>query len=790
MTWPFENDTSAITKKLANRSIKADKRRNIFIIVTIAFAACLMTVLALYTFGKSHELKTFLQGRYQAAVIDVDLETINDLRQDSNIEMVGTEALVDSFRVDDYTLNVNFQDSNNLYLYSTEFVGNLPDKENEVAVSEAYLKHIGRPVELNQEIELPLQNGKNANFTVCGLLHDDGANRRYQVLVSDSFLQSYFQDHIPYNATLRIMGSGSFKEDELKNLIKSCLTPYGIREEQIAYSSSYFDSVDNSSRDMLGVAAISILIVIACSTVIYSLFYISVVGKVKEYGRLRVIGMTQKQIKRMVKRESWQLSRTSIPLGIVVGCLIGYVLVPKGWNWLNTLAIIVVISILTELSVVLSIRKPIKIAASISPIEAVRISTTTENEKLNTKKLRRKLTPENLAKIGFMRNHKKVILTLISLGFSGILLMSAATFLASIDEEDMARQSFGDKEFLITLSDEYSDNSLKDNPLDDSMMNLLTDSPYITDVKSIKGCSADILLPDKKEPSSFREIIGLSDDEFSSLSNNLLSEEISYQELVGKNGILIDDTAGMLKSWEDYSVALGDVVTIVSASGKKIELSVVGTIDMGDTDYNGTYFFVPENVLSEIYPEKKNFNTEFVINADVNQLPAAENVVLNAIGDNPDIQFNSFDDALSSIKMHMTGYQIPIYGLIVFIAIFGIINLCNTLMTNLVSRQQEFGVLQSIGLSNKQLYKMLRMECLYYVFGTMAITFVFGTAAGYILCQIFNQVGVFGKLHYTFPFLQVLLFFAVLVVIALIYSTLAIRYCHKQSLVDRIKTME
>lgn len=211
---------------------------------------------------------------------------------------------------------------------------------------------------------------------------------------------------------------------------------------------------------------------------------------------------------------------------------------------------------------------------------------------------------------------------------------------------------------------------------------------------------------------------------------------------------------------------------------------------MSDTDYNGTYFFVPENMLSEIYPEKKNFNTEFVINADVNQLPAAENVVLNAIGDNPDIQFNSFDDALSSIKMHMTGYQIPIYGLIVFIAIFGIINLCNTLMTNLVSRQQEFGVLQSIGLSNKQLYKMLRMECLYYVFGTMAITFIFGTAAGYILCQIFNQVGVFGKLHYTFPFLQVLLFFAVLVVIALIYSTLAIRYCHKQSLVDRIKTME
>lgn len=118
MIWPFENDTRTITKKLANRSIHADKRRNIFIILTIVFASCLMTVLALYTFGKSYELKTFLQGRYQAAVIDVEPEIINELEKDSNIELIGTEVLLDSFRIDDYTLNVNFRDSNNLHLYN------------------------------------------------------------------------------------------------------------------------------------------------------------------------------------------------------------------------------------------------------------------------------------------------------------------------------------------------------------------------------------------------------------------------------------------------------------------------------------------------------------------------------------------------------------------------------------------------------------------------------------------------------------------------------------------------
>ena len=55
MTWPFENDTSAIVKKLADRSMKADKRRNAFIIITIAFAVSLMMVLALYNLGTDRE---------------------------------------------------------------------------------------------------------------------------------------------------------------------------------------------------------------------------------------------------------------------------------------------------------------------------------------------------------------------------------------------------------------------------------------------------------------------------------------------------------------------------------------------------------------------------------------------------------------------------------------------------------------------------------------------------------------------------------------------------------------
>ena len=42
MTWPFENDTSAITKKLAKKSLQSEKRRNLMVVIAVALASCLI----------------------------------------------------------------------------------------------------------------------------------------------------------------------------------------------------------------------------------------------------------------------------------------------------------------------------------------------------------------------------------------------------------------------------------------------------------------------------------------------------------------------------------------------------------------------------------------------------------------------------------------------------------------------------------------------------------------------------------------------------------------------------
>lgn len=94
MTWPFENDASAIVKKLASRSIKADKRRNVFINVTIAFAVCLMTILALYNTANQAKWKEEERDHYQAAIVGADEQVLEQIRNDVQIEKSGLSLLL------------------------------------------------------------------------------------------------------------------------------------------------------------------------------------------------------------------------------------------------------------------------------------------------------------------------------------------------------------------------------------------------------------------------------------------------------------------------------------------------------------------------------------------------------------------------------------------------------------------------------------------------------------------------------------------------------------------------
>ena len=87
MTLPFENDTGPVIKKLASRSIQTDKRRNLFVIVTIALAAALMAAIFCAGAGSDRKLEADIRGQYQAVVVNCDRDTIERLKDLSLIHI-------------------------------------------------------------------------------------------------------------------------------------------------------------------------------------------------------------------------------------------------------------------------------------------------------------------------------------------------------------------------------------------------------------------------------------------------------------------------------------------------------------------------------------------------------------------------------------------------------------------------------------------------------------------------------------------------------------------------------
>lgn len=142
-----------------------------------------------------------------------------------------------------------------------------------------------------------------------------------------------------------------------------------------------------------------------------------------------------------------------------------------------------------------------------------------------------------------------------------------------------------------------------------------------------------------------------------------------------------------------------------------------------------------------------------------------------------------------SFVMFLRNYRMPVYIFIMFIGVFGIINLLNTLITNILTRKRELGVLQAVGLSSKQLSKMLLIEGLFYTLGVLLLSISCGTLIGYLLCTVFSAMSIFGKVSYHFPTVEMFSYFILMLAVQMLFSCFAIRQIKKQSLVDQIREL-
>lgn len=270
------------------------------------------------------------------------------------------------------------------------------------------------------------------------------------------------------------------------------------------------------------------------------------------------------------------------------------------------------------------------------------------------------------------------------------------------------------------------------------------------------------------------------------LEQYLVEGTADLQELLNNNGILIENGP----HWEEtfgWDVSVGDELQI-EAGGQTRKVKVMGIVD-ADIPYGGyDTLFIPLEMLSEIVPAE-NLNYQFIVDTDDNKWEAVKDEIQKIIPRASRLYVSTLDEWVGAYRDKLLNYRIPVYVFVMFIGVFGIINLLNTLITNILTRKRELGVLQAVGLSSRQLSKMLLTEGLFYTFWVLLISVSFGTLMGHLLCTVFSAMSLFGKVSYHFPALEMFSFFLLMLAVQMLFSYLSIRQIKKRSLVDQIREL-
>ena len=143
-------------------------------------------------------------------------------------------------------------------------------------------------------------------------------------------------------------------------------------------------------------------------------------------------------------------------------------------------------------------------------------------------------------------------------------------------------------------------------------------------------------------------------------------------------------------------------------------------------------------------------------------------------------------DEIAYFKSIFQTITAVLYAFVAFISIFALVNLINTVITNVLSRKKEIGIMQAIGLDNKQLRVMLYVEHSMVLLGSFFLSLLLGGFGGYVLCNAISNVGGLSFVQYQFPIWQITVYFAVIIIVQLMLTTFLNRSVNKQSAIERI----
>ena len=833
----FGNNNRPILKLLAKRSLKAQK--NTIAVLAIMLATLLFTSLftiaiSLQIAMQESNMRTTGTSAH-AGIKRLSWEEYEKLSSDTGIKDIGYSIIIGNAVGDDFNktpTELRYGDETYSELtFNTPDTGHLPEQKNEIATSRIVLDAMGLPDKVGTQMELTFTTDTDTftdTFTLCGIWDGDAVAYRQTMLLSKAYTEQVAPViHGETDGTTPPVGTGYIDAVMMMptawNIEKQALevtSKYGL-DERVSINDAYQMATVNLSSMLPLVTGIAVIF-IAGYLLIYNVFYISIAQDIRFYGMLKTLGTTARQIRKIVYKKAIKLSLMGIPIGLLLGWPIGRLLLPAIVNMLtddirvvttvNPLIFLVAIAF-SAITVFISCQKPAILAAKVSPMEALHYIEQTGGKKKQRRS--KHISTMMMAKNNLTRNKKKVMIVTLSFALSIVLLNSVYTYVTSFDFDKFVAD-FSLTDFTV------SDTTVINNYAPYNTANVSQD--FISQAESLNGLEdiGNIYLWTSKQPLSENDLARLQ--ELSASSNDIANELENYRvrQEHGVNVYGLDDfpteyvqvldgelnteqwKAGTgvyvtpLRMMGDGSLCLykpGDQISVTQLDGTNKVYDVLAVVSIPSAlqtplqvDMGLDYIFPTNELLGNMVPADQPA-MKTIFNVDHEHQLATENWLKNYTT-NTDTAL----DYLSKVTLRQTFdgminmYRLVGGALCAILALIGILNFINSMTTSILSRYREIAMLQSVGMTGRQVKQILIYEGIGYsilgLFGSLILSVI----ASLTVVRMMGAELTYFTWHFTL--LPVFLCIIPLILITAIVPVVCYNKMAQKTVVERLRIAE
>ena len=763
-----------------------------------------------YLEGNNNEYKPYLHllAFNEEALINSSVKLLEGRMPQNENEIVVSEHIKDIAQVeynvgDTLSLDVSKRvdlsgedelKQNNAYVEDEEKLEKLYTKEYKV------VGIIERP---NYDIENPASPG----YTVITYLNENNITKNLNVYVllneyglknQEEFISQI--TGIDKNILIKIKNDEQLDEKELEeyNNIKYS---YSKNEGLLRYEN--FEVSDSTMSSILSLAVVVIVIIIVTSIFcIRNSFAISITEKMRQYGMLASVGTTPKQIKKNVLYEAMILALIAIPIGILCGLFADFVLLKVvstlladalnnlnfvfSVSWLSLVFVVLLTLITIYLSAISSARR----AAKVSPIEAIRGN---NDIKINPKKIKSSKIVEKLFGIGgkiadknLKRNKKKYRTTVISIVVSVSIFIAMSSFINyAMEASSVYYKNTSYNLYVRDGSKDSYEKIGKFSGIDE--YSIVRMSNFYVDSNTLK-VNEDSRIDDEYSSLPIT-IVALGDEEYRRYVNEL---GLNYNEAKDK-AILIDDYTQYVVDEENngkyimkriYTYEKGDTILgSFDDEGVKdtyLEIAAVATTrPMGLEDVNNSYGTL---VISDDFYDsniKDTFAEELYIKCD-----NSNKIEGQIMQEYEDLIVYNLDEQMQQEQSVYLVIQIFLYGFITVISLIGITNIFNTITTNMNLRSREFAMLKSIGMTDKEFNKMIRLESILYGLKSLFIGIPIGIILSYL---VYKSISGGIEMEFTLPINSIIISIIVVMLLIILIMRYSLSKINKQNIIETIR---